>query len=282
MKNLILIVAMLFAIDSAAQSLAERTGENTSLYDAVCLINDIKPGSIGMTEGRKLMQLYAQSIGLNYELYELNGENNLYILHFVPSVETISVDEDKNLEDNINDNQANYISSESVILAADILNTANVGADMDISTQIEINPISSIQPTSINQDLLIKVQPVYTLNSFFTCDCRDKDVEDLNQYYTELLRMRHNTHGLLKDKLDACSYQLRKYKKVLEQKQRRGNNEDSPSVGVIDGNEDTRVVSVGRAAPRSTKSNRTRRLGNGYAKGKCNSLWMKLFPFANC
>lgn len=277
---------MLFAINCSAQSLAERTGENTSLYDAVCLINDIKPGSIGMTEGRELMQLYAKSIGLNYELYELNGENNLYILHFVPSFETISVDEDKNLEDNINDNQANYTSSESVILAADILNTANIGTDMDISTQIEITPISSIQPTSINQDLLIKVRPVYTLNSFFTCDCQDKDVDDLNQYYTELLRMRHNARGLLKDKLNACSYQLRKYKKVLEQKQRRGNNEDSPAVGVIDENEDTRVVSVGRMianpAPRSTKSNRTRRLGNGYAKGKCNSLWMKLFPFANC
>lgn len=90
MKILTLLFAILLATNISAQSLAELTGEKQSLYNAVCMIYDIKPGSITMKEGRKLMQKYAKSIGLKYELYEFNAGNNLYILYYKSSVNRLN------------------------------------------------------------------------------------------------------------------------------------------------------------------------------------------------
>ena len=121
---------------TSAQSLAEQTKENTSLYDAVCIINNIEPGSIGMNEGRKLMLKYAQSIGLKYELYQLNDDNNLHILHydrnsFRGSV-GMNVDVDMIVKDHevksnmvLDSNDIEYTISESTVLAAD-LNNSNI------------------------------------------------------------------------------------------------------------------------------------------------------------
>lgn len=85
MKNIFIILAMLFAINTSAQSLAEKTGEYKSLYNAVCILYNVKPDSININEGRILMQKYAKSIGLKYELYQYNGGNNLFILYYEPT-----------------------------------------------------------------------------------------------------------------------------------------------------------------------------------------------------
>lgn len=93
MKILTLLFAILLATNVSAQppsSLADLTGEKQSLYNAVCIIYDVKPDSIGMKEGRKLMQEYAESIGLKYELYEFNAGNNLYILYYKSSVNRLN------------------------------------------------------------------------------------------------------------------------------------------------------------------------------------------------
>ena len=83
------LIIVLFTLNVNAQSLSEQTGETKSLYNAICIYNDITPGDIGMTEFRVLATKYAKEVGCtNYELYLYNGGNNLYILYFDASEHT--------------------------------------------------------------------------------------------------------------------------------------------------------------------------------------------------
>lgn len=316
MKNITLIFAMLLMVASTyGQSLAEQTGEHRSLYDAVCIFNDIEPGTIGMTEGRKLMQRYAKSVGLEYELYEFNGGNNLYILHFdeedqlKPEYRSDAIDANDELDYSMvgahanvsascsgcvegNNTKPNKIEYNEVTPVTVIeVGTGVINIDTKKKDTIQINDIEPIEVKHINNNQIIAV-PVHIPadEHEYVCDCKDKTVEELNQYYTELLKLRRQATGLLKDKLNACSYQLRKYKKTLERDERVSHRDTAK---IEDGsvsfeqvlpnmNISSSLVSYKPVKVTKTKKRRTRKLGRGYARGKNNSFLSKLFPFRGC
>ena len=260
-----MLVLLALSINMSAQSLAERTGENTSFYNAVCILNDIEPGNIGMNEGRKLMQEYAVSIGLDYKLYEFNGRNNLYILHYV----AINFDEDAD----ISEKQYTF----KVVVDIPVI------VEPTVRELIELNALQVIEADMIDVDYTVDSIVIAKVQVGFTCDCRDMDVAELNQYYTELLKLRRTAIGLRKDKLDACSYQLRKYKKVVEQSTRKTKNqiEDDYSFNELLPNMNMGDIRTTASAPAPTNV-KCRKLGNGHARGKGDGFWTKLFPYINC
>ena len=99
MKNLLLLFVMVLSLaPSFAQSpttvmcadcdtkeitisLSEKWDVPHSLYNAICMENDIEPGKIGMNEFRRLAKEYAIRVGLVYTNYTFNGTQNIEILH---------------------------------------------------------------------------------------------------------------------------------------------------------------------------------------------------------
>ena len=288
------MLALILLTNTAfSQSLAKITGEGKSLYNAVCIYNNIQPGTIGMDEGRKLMQDYANSLGLKYELYEFNGGNNLYILYYdakehedtsnnddnsisIPMVGNVELGSNYgdsatiNLRGPANDNQL----EQNIVIPAELIELEVVGVDI-----IELDELDRVELLDFSSLLGL------------TCNCQDKDIAQLNQYYTELIEQRKRTKGLRKDKLDACAYQLRKYKKVLEQEERikdKGREKDNQ---IEEGYSFNQLIpdykmgdmktTAGFARDTTTKR-KVRNLGKGHSRGKNTGLWVKLFPFINC
>lgn len=277
MKNLIIIAIMLIGMNASAQSLAEKTGETKSFYDAVCILNGITPGTIGMTEGRALMQDYALSIGLSYELYQFNSKNNLYILHYVATVSTAETVSATASTTNLTIAQENIVSEKSEVV--------------NESKTIELIKLNSIAVDSVSNTFIIVESVVNQVELItqggITCDCANKTVAELNQYYTDLLALRRKARGLQKDKLNACAYQLRKYKKIVEREEREEGKEPDYTFNELlpnykMGTNSFITVSQKVDEPIVKKRKVRRSIGNGFTQGKNTSFWVKLFPFINC
>jgi hypothetical protein len=292
MKNLIIMLALLLVTNVAySQSLAKITGEGKSLYNAICIYNNIIPGSIGMDEGRVLMQNYANSLGLKYELYEFNGGNNLYILYYdAKEHEDTSNNDDNSISIPMVGNiklSSNYGDSATINLAAPA-NDYQVEQNVVIPTELielEVVNVDGIEVPGFDKVELLDFLSL----SGFTCNCQDKDVAELNKYYTDLIEQRRRAHGLKKDKLDACAYQLRKYKKVLEQEERNKDKGREKDNRIEEGYSFNQLIpdykmgdiKTTASAPAPTKS-KVRNLGKGHARTGNTGLWVKLFPFINC
>jgi hypothetical protein len=290
MRTLLLLfigLMLSFAPSTNAQkSLAEITGEQTSLYNAACILNGIEPGTIGMTEGRVLMAKYAESIGLNYKLYLKNGGNNLHILHFVPTTATETTTEPS----------VNEVNADSTInLGTDIevIKTTEVLAPSTVDT-ITIATIDTIFLTEVNIDTIYSVDTVVEEKELF-CDCSGKTAAELNQYYTEVLAKRRATKDKeLKDRYGFCAYQIRRFKKYIERKERLARRtEQHTEIEETSGRDysfkevlpdydigDKKLTAV--APPKKPKPVRVRKLGKGHAKSKNTNIWSKIFPFRGC
>jgi hypothetical protein len=248
MKNL--LVLFIFALVSVlsninAQSLATQTGEQTSLYNAICIANDITPGDITMTKFRELAKEYAISIGLNYQLFKFNGEQNLEILHATPKTYTNSSTSTPSSSNDVVSTPMTITETVIVNEISSSIDTAKVTLLMPYSN---VATISTLEIACEEEEKEV-VEPIQVA----FCDCEGKTKEELNQYYTERLWLRRNTpKGKIKDQHGLCAYQIRKYLQTDVKK-----------------------------ANKKTKRKRTKLRGNGLSRSN-RGFFQKLFPFANC
>ena len=299
MKTLLLVVLTVLAFNSVnAQSLAEVTGETKSLYNAICIKNNITPGDIGMTEFRQLAKEYAAEVGCkDYELYEYNGGNNLYILYFEP------VKKAKRTLGEYTKEQIQEFLGEEIMLDDEYRNTpstncAGCGTIVVtdtvvevVSVQYNISEVAPLQITMANLEEVTTQVPSKApsdIKSFAdvgnTCDCRGMDAEQLNNYYTQMLKLRRSATGNEKDKYGECAYQIRRYKqqvlkdsadvKLLERIQERVNRAKE---------RDSQLVSSKVKPKKKSKIKRVRKpRGAKRTRGKSFTFWTRLFPFINC
>jgi len=261
MKNLILILFVSFVtvFTSSATSLAENTGENLSLYNAICIHSNITPGDITMTEFRVLAREYASSVGLSYELYQFNGKNNLYILHY--SVETVT-ESAQTVEETVvveNQNNIEYINEASIVGEVQPEHTFDVNIPNVINntkvTPININTVSAVSVSNAN-DTKEVVETINVEKAF--CDCENKSKEELYQYYTDQLTLRRKSKGLQKDKHGECAYQIRKYIQT-----------------------DIKFEEKIERKKKKFRKNVRKVRGNGLSRSN-QGFFQKLFPFASC
>lgn len=259
MKTLIIILISVFTIfNSSAQSLAEVTGETKSLYNAICIYNDFTPGDITMTEFRVLAQEYAASKGLNYELYEFNGGNNLFILYYEGSLEE---------EEYMKSSDERFHTTPSTGCICDVPTyTRDTFIDVDTTIYFNINNVPVLIPTSIslNLDSEIIVESSTKTTQDFTCSCEGKTVRELNKYYSDLLKIRVSDGTLLRNEIDACALHVRQIKKHVEHEER------------------IERIALRKSKRKKNKSKVVRYLGKGHAKGKGNGFITKLFPYIHC
>ena len=91
MKYILTFLLLLCAAFTSAQSLAELTGEQVSLQDALAKVKGIDPTTYTTAQFRKDAAAYAESIGMRYWYSPSNGWNNLAILHAQPTNKVDSV-----------------------------------------------------------------------------------------------------------------------------------------------------------------------------------------------
>jgi len=287
---LILLAVLSLALPTIAQgpltvgttvvsTLAEVTGEQTSLYNAICIYNDITPGDIGMKYFRVLAREYAVQIGLVYELYTFNGYQNIEILHAKPSTKneisekTLDSPLHHNTGATINDNDTAQQHAHHVNHIVSVVHDTLV-VYKSILTE------KAIKITAIDTVTVVVIVPVNTRVPF--CDCSNKSERELNKYYTDILAQRRACKDAeLKDRLGFCAYQIRKYKKSAYK--RHSHKEESMFKATLP---DMHIgeytnTSAHSSAPPKKRKKRVRKLGNGHAKGRGGFL-SKLFPFANC
>lgn len=89
MKNLLFFFAIMFSFITQAQtSLAEITGEENSLFNALAIYNNVEPEEFTVIEFREAAEAYGESIGMDYVCHPKNGWNNVEMLwHRLPSPE---------------------------------------------------------------------------------------------------------------------------------------------------------------------------------------------------
>ena len=82
MKHTFIIMAiMLCAFVCNSQSLADITGQQISLFNAMAIAQGIEPIDYTVTQFRKDVVIYAESVGIPYYNAATNGYNNVAILH---------------------------------------------------------------------------------------------------------------------------------------------------------------------------------------------------------
>jgi hypothetical protein len=92
MKHIIIILLLSFFTSFvAAQSLAEITGENVSLHNALAKVKGIDPLTYTTKQFRLDAAAYAKSIGMEYWYSPANGWNNIAILHAQPTNKVDSI-----------------------------------------------------------------------------------------------------------------------------------------------------------------------------------------------
>ena len=292
MRNLFLIAIVAMAIQAKGQqletvneSLAQRTGENTSLYDAVCELNDIVPGSIGMKAGRVLMAEYAEMIGLNYKLYLLNGGNNIHILHYVTAWEVMQKDTSLSNDITCASCRINHDAQDRTIGIdpnADASLYFEEEEMVDTVVIIEVIVDTVILTKTITETVIDTVENDYCNCTDLTLDQAWVKYKGLKDSWKEDVR---NHNGIINS---GCQTKLRKYIWSLQrneinvtrwERKNKMSNESPlviPSIGVVT----VCVTDTKSKVKRVTNKKRARKLGKGHAKG--GGLWSKLFPFANC
>lgn len=269
----ILFVLLSFTI--TAQSLSEITGETRSLYNAICIYNDITPGDIGMKEFRKLAAEYAEEVGCtsDYELYLYNGGNNLFILHYNPAKKEEYKQpepfwgEDESV-DYTNCNCGNHNAVDRAAIVDSLLNV------IDVDT-IVLKVIDTITKVETRVNNIVKNKEY--------CDCEDLDLEEAFNQYKMLQRKykedkSNNNAGIN----SMCQVKLKKYMRDLKRETHR-NDTNIRLERLYNDRDLAKTVSNSMSKPRKKKKRRrTRRLGKGHAKTANNGFWQKLFPFANC
>jgi len=306
MRNLLLIIVVALFMSTQAQaqletvneSLAQRVGENTSLYDAVCMLNDIVPGSIGMTEGRVLMAEYAEMIGLNYRLYLKNGGNNLHILHYTTSWEVMTKDADVTEVDEACSTCGNHNAQDRTVgIDADADADAEVSdyyfqdeatmADIDVVDTVTI--VDTVVLTRIVTETRLQIVTDTVEHEY--CDCEGLSVKDAWTQH-DLLRDEWKNEGAQSNKAinAACRAKLRRYIKYAEKMNYDLTHSVRSVVPVVDGRWEVPMIGIitismtgtepeVKKAPRKRKA---RKIGKGRSRGKGNGFWSKLFPYANC
>tara|TARA_R100000951_G_scaffold114878_1_gene121173 strand:+ start:3218 stop:4060 length:843 start_codon:yes stop_codon:yes gene_type:complete len=280
MKYLTLLIIVLFTLNLNAQSLSEQTGENRSLYNAICIYNDITPGDIGMTEFRKLAAEYAQEVGCtDYSLYLYNGGNNLYILYF-------------NANEHKNNKAEPFWGEEQQV---DYTNVNCCGGHDAIDRTINIDSLIKFAPARVDTitiEVVVNVIDTVVLAKFDTlevvksneyCDCTDLDLNEAWAKY-QLLQDEYskdvkNHNGEINS---MCQVKLKRYMNQLQ----RQNHTDRTNERLeykYDNQEMAKFTSnIKPKRTKKTKRRKSRKLGRGHAKTANNSFWQKLFPFANC
>ena len=309
MKNLIFITLLVIAtIQVNAQSLAQRVNEQRSLSRAVCTLYNLDAYELGNDKIRVYMQKYAKSIGLNYELYEFNGGNNLYILHYVADSNTIessntndteltSVDACSNCGHNAQDRTegvdanaeaSNYFQDELMNKAQDETPMSTVDV---IDTIVKVDTVvltNIVTVTEVKVDTIVKVEEIKY------CDCTDLTLDQAWDKHNMLKEEWKNDRKENNQYINSqCRAKLRRYIHTLQQEEyditriERWESRDNdvkdtedklniPMVGVISigFNDEPEVKKVSR-------KRRVRKLGKGHSRGK-SGRGFKLFPYANC
>ena len=295
----ILLLFVSFTLN--AQSLSETTGETKSLYNAICIHNDITPGDIGMKEFRKLAGEYAEEVGCtsDYELYLHNGGNNLFILYFNPAKkseykqpESFWGEDQEYTQSECNCSTHNAVDRAYII---DSVLAANTGRIDTVVHEVVIHSVKVIVDTVV----VAKFDTVETIKSDEYCNCEDLDLNAAWVKY-ETLQAKYNEdvanhNGAINS---ACQAKLKRYMNKLQR-----HNYDEARNSRLEKKFDAELahqifesmhgeieesklgLKVRNLAPKrvkKSKKRRVRRLGKGHARTGNNSFWSKLFPFANC
>lgn len=267
MKYLVTLSALLFALTANTQSLATQTGEKQSLYNAICVLNNIIPGDITMTEFRVLAQVYAKSQGLSYELYEFNGGNNLYILYYSAENQSDDVEYMKSSNDRFEDDEYILTSNESSTLKlpshfATIAKNLKprVIRDTIVQERVIFKVAQNVPVIEINTLDVDVVDSVELIGS--TCDCENKTDKELMQLSVDYHRLasryafsdpelakRHKDYA---QDIDVFRAELRKSEKVERKNEKLANKDSKTSVKSKKSKGKVRHVSLKRRGANDT------------------------------
>lgn len=274
MKNLIsvFIILLSFFYTVNAQSLAEITGEKSSLYNAICKYNGLIPGEVTMTEARKLIQNYTEEIGCKkYYLHKYNAGNNLYILYKEPK--KVNIEKKAILRQFTVEELKDYLEDSLVGKDNTCGGCYTINEVAPLQVKVVVKHIRTLEANELTMpkevvDLSSKAttEPNLTKEELF-CDCRNKDYYELNNYYTLMLKNRQKEDDrYMKDKYGFCATQIRKYKRnhskrLLKEVKSRG----------------TKVKLV----KNKNKKRKSKKL-RGNTVGKSDTFIHRIFPFLAC
>lgn len=200
-----LIIILLFVTNLMnAQSLAQLTGENNSLWNALAVKEGVNPSTWTTTQFRVKATEYATSLGLVYYNDKTNGNNNLEILHYVK--DTVVIPESMKIESaNIsNDNEYHTVFDYSDIILNDTL--------------VKVSDTIIQYDTTTIIDTLTQIDTV----QIYFCDCRNMSSQDVKKYSISMLELsKSDTSIIVKESALLCYRQSKKYYTSLMKEEKK-------------------------------------------------------------